>query len=232
MRLLVELVPAIAPVLPGRLDAVRDDETEEKSERNPEDQHVPGGLGAPGSAGGCCASALHMFGGGVGGRAAALGDQVRVSFCNNSLVLTPNPLLDTCASLTKQNAHSRSARRRTRRRSAAGRIRDAAAGAPSSQQMLSVPSHRGPSAKGAQRGPQANTGSPFLSLSLPPFPLLLRRKAHVVLLGCTPSPALGCFQGRLGNPTEGTVARNCADSCSFRADSIVTYKLVFCVQVN
>lgn len=80
MRLFIELVPLIAPVLPRRLDAVRDEEAEEKPEREPQDQHVPGGLGAPGPARGGCASALHMFGG-----AAALVDQVRVSFCNNNL---------------------------------------------------------------------------------------------------------------------------------------------------
>lgn len=63
MRLFIELVPPIAPVLPRRLDTVRDDETEEKTERDPQDQHFSGGFGAPGAARVGCASALHMFGG-------------------------------------------------------------------------------------------------------------------------------------------------------------------------
>lgn len=63
MRLFIELVPPIAPVLPRRLDTVRDDETEEKAERDPQDQHVSGGFGAPGAARVGCAGALHMFGG-------------------------------------------------------------------------------------------------------------------------------------------------------------------------
>lgn len=134
-------------------------------------------------------------------------------------------------SLTKQNAHSRSAQRRTRRRSAAGRIRDAAAGAPSSQQMLSVPSHRGPSAKGAQRGPQANTGSPFLSLSLlsPTSEAKGPRGfARLHTQSCT-----GMLSGTARKSyCTGAVARKCADGCCFRADSIVTYKQVLCVQVN
>lgn len=61
VRLCIELVPPIAPVLPRRLDTVRDDETEENTERDPQDQHVSGGFGAPGAARVGCAGALHMF---------------------------------------------------------------------------------------------------------------------------------------------------------------------------
>lgn len=51
VRLLAGPIEVIAAVVPRRLVAprLRHDEAEEHSQRNPQDQHVSGGLGAPGA---------------------------------------------------------------------------------------------------------------------------------------------------------------------------------------